>query len=114
MPELSVYKAGLTRLGTGWDWAAYDIVALEWWAQSGKVSKQILLSKLLVLINKQIFSGASSKLFLSGPSIVWHRNRKLCFAHKCVSQRQRSTLVLVVNNSSFFVKKLFIFIFLSH
>lgn len=107
MPELSVHKVGLNRLGTGWDWAVYDIVALEWWAQSGKVLKQILLSKLKyycqgkVLINKQIFSGASSKLFLSGPSIVWHRNRKLCFVHKCVSQRQRSTLVLVLNNSSF-------------
>lgn len=114
MPELSAYKVGLTRLGTDWDWAVYDIVALQWWAQSGQVLKQILLSKLLVLINKQIFYGASSKLFLSGPSLVWHRNRKLCFAHTCVSERQRSTLVLILNHSSFFVKKLFIFIFLSH
>lgn len=59
----------LTRLGTGWDWAVYDIGTLDWWEPSGKVLKQILLSKLLVLISKQIFSGASSKLFLSGPGL---------------------------------------------
>lgn len=84
-PELSDYKVGLTRLETGRDWTVYDIGTLDWWAQSGKVLKQILLSKLLVLISKQIFSGKSSKLFLSGPRIVWHRNRKICFAQRCVS-----------------------------
>lgn len=68
-----------------------------------------------MLISKQIFPGESSKLFvLSGPSIVWHRNRKTYLPQNCLSRGQEGRLGSVLNISSRFVKKIIhIYIYIS-
>lgn len=66
-----------------------------------------------MLISKQIFPGESRKLFvLSGPSIVWHRNRKTYLPQNCLSRGQEGTLGSVLNISSHFVKKNYSYLYL--